>query len=256
MFDLIDLTVRLGRRPALEVERLSLAGGQTVGLIGPNGAGKTTMLRLLAGLLAPTTGTIDRHGTHVAYVGQLHDQHSWMPLTVDEVLRIGRYRKRGLIGRFGPADHHAISAAAERMEVANLGQRGFGELSGGQQQRVLIARALASEAPCLLLDEPLSGLDVSSQQTITEVIADERDRGRLVVLSTHQLQEASECDRVLVLATRLIADGVPDEVLSVATLAAAFGGRILQAPTGPSGKALTLVDDRGHPRPVTTPGRS
>lgn len=232
MIKLDAVTLAYGSRTALDVDHLSLDGPELVALIGPNGSGKTTLLRLLAGLASPTTGTIERSGIEVAYVSQRHDQHFWMPLTVGEVMRMGRYRTAGLLGRIGGADRRAMMAAAERLEVADLMGRSFGELSGGQRQRVLIATALVADAECLLLDEPISGLDLPSQQIITEIAAEERDKGRLVVMSTHHLDEATACDRVIVLATRVIADGPPDVVLRPEALAEAFGRRVLKLTDG------------------------
>jgi len=227
MFELRNVTMRFGRSLALDIERLDLGPGQTVGLIGSNGSGKTTLLRLLASLISPTTGSLQRTCSHVAYVAQHQHHHPYLPLTVAEVLRMGRYRHRGLIRRINRDDRNRIAGAAERLGVSDLTSERFDELSGGQCQRVRIAAALAADAPCLLLDEPITGLDLPSQQLITQVAQEERDRGRLVVLSTHHLEEARACDRVLVLATRLINDGKPADALLAPTLAAAFGEIVL-----------------------------
>ncbi len=248
-----SVTVRLGGNLALAVEQLELQPGALVALIGSNGSGKTTLLRLMAGLLNPSSGQVKRSDDHVAYVAQRQEQHSWMPLTVTEVLRMSRYRGRGLLGRLGSDDRRAVSDAAERLEVANLTGRQFGRLSGGQRQRVLIASALAAGAPCLLLDEPITGLDLPSQQIILDVAAAERSRGRLVVFSTHHLDEARRADRVLVLANRIVADGTPAEALTPERLTEAFGQRIigLGGDTARNGstEAKThpvLVDEHGH----------
>lgn len=246
MFHLQNLTCRFGHTTALAVDDLTLQAGETVALIGPNGSGKTTLLRLVAGLINPTTGTIARNCSHVAYVAQHQHHHPWMPLTVGEVLKMGRYGHRGMLGRLNREDHTLISAAADRLEVADLQSRQFGELSGGQCQRVQIAAALAADAPCLLLDEPITGLDLPSQKIINQVAEEERDRGRLVVLSTHHLEEAKTCDRVLVLATRLVADGPPAEALQASALAAAFGARVVRVDDGADSTELALIDDHGH----------
>ncbi len=249
MFNLADITVRFGRRLAFEADSLSLHCGETVAVIGPNGAGKTTLLRLLAGLLAPTTGDLLCHCKHVAYVAQQQGRHAWMPLTVREVLRMGRYRKRGLLGRLGHDDRRAIESAAERLRITHLLSRPLDALSEGQRRLTLIASALVSDAPCLLLDEPITGLDGPSRRIITETIKAERKRGRLVAITTHHLEEAAVCDRVLVLAGRLIADGRPSEVLNAETLTAAFGERVIQA-AGDSHAGfddIVVVDDHGHP---------
>ena len=228
MFHLHDVCVSFGACHVLETGDLSLEASSAVALMGPNGSGKTTLLRVLSGLQKPTSGhmTTDAQAS-VGFVCQHHQPHTYMPMTVSEVLSIGRYRELGLLRRLGRADKAAIHAAAERLNVDRLASRPFGELSGGQRQRVMVAMALASESDCLLLDEPISGLDLPSQKIILEVIADERAAGRLVVMSTHHLQEARRCDRVLLLRGIVLADGPPAEVLDAANLRAAFGGEIV-----------------------------
>lgn len=238
------LTKRFGGHAALDGVDVSLHGGLLT-LLGPNGSGKTTFLRLLAGLVSPAAGRLGRHGASVAYVSQRHDHHQWMPLTGGEVLRMGRYRNHGLLGRLGPTDRRAITRAATRLEVGDLLDRRFGALSGGQRQRVLIAMALAVDADCLLLDEPITGLDLASQKVILDVVDQERDRGRLVVMSTHHLDEARECDRVIVLATQVVADGPPDTALKAEPLARAFGQRVLKLTDGEHAETI-LLDDHGH----------
>ncbi|MFW2382096.1 MAG: metal ABC transporter ATP-binding protein [Acidimicrobiales bacterium] len=246
MFEFTDVTVAYDGRLALRLSATRFEAGTLVALIGPNGSGKTTLLRLLAGLEKPTAGTLTRSETErsgVAYVGQRHDQHRWMPLTAGEVLKMGRYGARGLVGRLDSADRASISDAAARLGVEDLLSRPFGTLSGGQQQRVLIAKALVQDASCLLLDEPITGLDFTSQEIILEVVGSERDRGRLVMLSTHHLDEAERCDRVLLLATSVIADGPPGQVLRAGPLSEAFGHRVLE---DPDGNGAIVIDDHGH----------
>ena len=197
---------------------------------------------VLAGLLKPTSGTVARRaGAVVSFVAQHQFQHRWMPLSVGEVLRMGRYGERGLLGRIRADDRRAIAAAAERMAVGDLLRRPFGALSGGQRQRVLVAQALAAEPDLLLLDEPITGLDLTSQQRILDLIADERAAGTAVVLSTHHLGEARCTDRVLLLAGCVIADGPPAEVLRPDLLTEAFGDRVVRGDDG-----AVVIDDHGH----------
>ena len=263
MFRFSTVTVSYGSRVALEVESLALEAGSLVAVMGPNGSGKTTLLRALAGLDVRVHGTLERTGRPtIGWVDQHHDHRRWLPITVDEVLRIGRFRHHRLVGRLGADDRAAIAEAAARLEVDDLGRRSFGSLSGGQQQRVLIAMAVAQQADCLLLDEPITGLDLVSQRIIVDVMESERDAGRLVVLTTHHLDEAQRCDRVLLLSGRIIADGAPHDVLVPEHLAAAFGHRLL---TGADCDEPThdhrplLLDDHGHghqndPSPETSLG--
>jgi ABC-type Mn2+/Zn2+ transport system ATPase subunit len=242
--ELDDACVHYGSVVALAPSTLQLERGSVVALVGANGSGKSTLLNLLAGLLEPTDGTVRRApNTTIALVPQHQHHHRWMPLAVDDVLRMGRYRARGLLGRFGPSDRAAMAAAAERLDVAALRSRQFGELSGGQRQRVLVAQALVAEPGLLLLDEPITGLDLPSQQRILELIADVRDGGMTVVLSTHHLGEARQADRVLLMAGCVLADGSPSAVLRPELLAEAFGNR---AVSFDGDAVVTVVDEHGH----------
>src|SRR5690606_30652896 len=144
---------------ALAPASFTLDRGTTVALVGANGSGKTTLISLLAGLIEPADGTIEV-ARPVALVAQHRHHHRWMPLSVDEVLRMGRYGEHGLLGRLRSGDRALIDDAAEQLEVTHLRKRPFGELSGGQQQRVLVAQALAADPALLLLDEPITGLDL------------------------------------------------------------------------------------------------
>ena len=185
-----DVTARYGNgHVALADVTCQFEHGTSSALVGPNGSGKTTLLRLMCGLTQPSNGTITPEPSKkaLALVAQQHGQRGWMPLTVSSVLRMSRFRDRGLIKRFGPADRMLIEDAAERLEVSELGNRQFGELSGGQRQRVMVAQALAHDADVLLMDEPITGLDMPSQETILRIVDEERKRGRIVVISTHHM---------------------------------------------------------------------
>ena len=237
--DFVDVSVRYADVIALDTTTATFARGSSVALVGANGSGKSTVLRLLAGLLDPTVGRVERAPrVEAAFIAQQHEHHDWMPLPVDEVIRMGCYRSRGLLGRITRADRDEIRAAAERLEVPDLLRRSFSELSGGQRQRVLVAQALIGSPKLLLLDEPI---DLPSQETILSIIDAEVASGATVVFSTHHLEEAKRAGRVMLLAGCVIADGTPEAVLRPEHLATAFGGRLLRI----GGEAL-LVDDHGH----------
>ena len=250
MFQLEDIRVSFGTKLALETGSLSFPAGSTTALMGPNGSGKTTLLRVLAGLQEPSSGHIRGSGQRsVAYVSQHQHQHSWMPLTAAEVLRMGRYRNLGLLRPFRRADRMALTAAANHLDIDGLLNRTFGELSGGERQRVVVASALANNADCLLLDEPFTGLDLPSQHIISEVMKSERDRGRLVVISTHHIEEVQHCDRILLLNGSVIADGPLETILTESNLTQAFGARSLTIPppvSQSSAPRVIVVDDHAH----------
>ena len=246
-------------------DHLALAGitcqfehGTSTALMGPNGSGKTTLLRVICGLIPLCQGTInpDPSKKSVALVAQLPERKTWLPVTVNNVLRMSRYRDRGLVKRIGPADRNIIEEAAERLEVLGLLDRQFGELSGGQRQRVMVAQALAQNADVLLMDEPITGLDLPSQEAILRIIDDERGRGRIVVITTHHMDEAEVCDQVLLLANRMIAAGTPEEVLTNKNLREAFGIRTAHGDgrddmffdehAGHSEEMIHVLDDHRH----------
>lgn len=170
-----------------------------------------------------------------------------MPLTAAEVLAMGRYRQLGLTGWFRAVDRAAMKTAGERLGVNDLLNQSFGTLSGGQQQRVRIAQVLASEPDLLLLDEPITGLDIPSQDQIFAVVEDYARQGAVVVITTHHLDEARHCDVVVLLANRLIADGGPEEILTKDRLREAFGERILgDHREHDHDQEMILLDNHGH----------
>ena len=235
-----DVCVHYGPTVALAPISFEVRSGTSVALVGSNGSGKTTLLSLLAGLVPPEDGRISVNGS-VAMVTQHRDHHRWMPLSVDEVLRMGRYPARGLLGLLRRDDRATIERAADRLEVSHLRRQPFGDLSGGQQQRVLVAQALASEPDLLLLDEPITGLDLPSQLRILEVIEQHAEQGGAVVFSTHHLAEARRADVVMLMAGCVLAAGPPEDVLMPALLAEAFGGRLIR-----DDGTTIVVDDHGH----------
>jgi ABC-type Mn2+/Zn2+ transport system ATPase subunit len=172
---------------------------------------------------------------------QSTDLHGGLPLSVREAIRMGRYQRLGLARRFRQADRDAVEEAIERLELAHLAGRQLGELSGGQRQRVLVAQGLAQQSSLLLLDEPLTGLDLASRERIWSIVEGERSAGRTVVVSTHDLGDARRCDLVMLVATRLIAFGTPDEVLDPAVLREAYGTRLIEVDDG-----SVLLDDPHH----------
>lgn len=239
---LVDVSVRYDGLIALDRTTVSFAAGSSVALVGANGSGKSTVLKLLGRLIEPTTGSVERSpGIDASFIAQQHGHHDWMPLEVDDVLRMGCYRRRGLVGRVTRDDREEIQQVADRLGVTDLLRRSFSELSGGQRQRVLVAQALIGAPGLLLLDEPITGLDIPSQETILAIVAEEVERGTTVVFSTHHLEEAARADRVMLLAGCLIADGTPESVLQPHHLAHAFGGRIVEI-----AGSTVLVDEHGH----------
>ena len=237
------LEVRYGDRVALTDVDLDVPAGTSLAVIGPNGSGKSTLLRAVAGLAEPTAGTIARPGSGtVAMVLQSTEVDRSLPISVRDTVGLGRYPRVGLLRRFAAADRAAIAASLDRLDIADLADRQLHHLSGGQRQRVMVAQGLAQEADLLLLDEPVTGLDLVSRQAILDAVDAELAAGRTVVTTTHDLDDARRCDQVLLVAGRPVALGPPAEVLRDDALRRAFGSQVVRL--GADGDLL--LDDPHH----------
>ena len=240
-----DLVLAYGERVALTASDFDIPAGGLTALIGPNGSGKSTILNAIAGLLEPSSGRLavlagPRRLAAIAYVLQSTAVNGAMPVTVREVVGMGRYGSLGPFRRFAPRDRALCAAAMERLAITELASRHLDELSGGQRQRVFVAQGLAQAADLLLLDEPITGLDLPSTERIRSAIQAERRRGVTVVLTTHELADAAAADWVLLLAGRVVAAGPPDEVLVPGRLSEAYGVTFLA-----HGGRL-MIDDPAH----------
>ena len=191
-----DVTFAYDSELAVEDVSLTIEAGQFLGLIGPNGSGKTTLLRLILGLETPDRGHIRLFGTpasafdegeRIGYVSQrATDRASAMPMTVTEVVRMGRYAHCGR-RRLQENDHQIVADALERVDIVDIADRRIDRLSGGQRQRAYIARALASEADFLALDEPTVGVDASSREDFYELLHTLNDGGMTILLIEHDI---------------------------------------------------------------------
>ena len=238
-----DLEVRYGSTVGLQGVTLDVAPGTSLAVIGPNGSGKSTLLRAVAGIADVSAGSIARPPGGVAFVLQSTDVDRSLPLTVRDAVAMGRFPTRGMFAPLRADDRRAVDRAMERVQIGELARRQIHDLSGGQRQRAFVAQGLAQEAPILMLDEPVSALDVASRRLILDAVDAERDAGRIVVVTTHDLGDARRCDQVLLVDRRPIAVGTPDEVLRSEHLTAAFGGRFLEV----GGKMV--LDDPHHEHP-------
>ena len=241
-----DLTVKFDHVTALDGVTHTFEPGTATAVMGVNGSGKTTLLECLAGLQKPTAGRISGMSENLAFVCQ-HPPACWMPITAGEVLAMGRYGKRGMLGRLRGEDRAAMRHAGEQLDVNQFSSRSFGDLSGGQQQRVRIAQVLAGEPDVLMLDEPVTGLDIPSQERILDVIEDYSGRGAIVIITTHHLDEARHCDSVMLMANSLVAAGTPDEMLTEERLREAFRDRLLgDHADHDHDHDIIVLDDHGH----------
>ena len=223
-----NLCAGYGDLVALDGLNIEIPQASSLAVIGPNGSGKSTLLGVLAGTVAATSGKATVSGGTPALVLQSTDVDRSLPITVRDTVSLARYPTVGLFRRLGAQDRDAIDNALERLAISDLASTQLHDLSGGQRQRVLVAQGLAQKAEVLLLDEPVTGLDVTSRSIILGLIDEEVADGRTVVVTTHSLEEARRCNRVLLLDTSPIAFGTPDEVLTEEHLRQAFGGNFIR----------------------------
>lgn len=217
-----DLVVRYDSVTALSGATATVCFGEALGIVGPNGSGKSTLLKAIAGLLQPYSGSLTVLGKApralppgtLAYVPQIEAVDWTFPATVWDVVAMGRFPGLGLFGRFGPRDRAAVVRALDLVNMSDLARRHISALSGGQQQRAFMARAIAQEPQVLLLDEPTTGVDAQTEEALREVVRTLVANGMAVIMSTHDLDRASDWfDRLMVLDRRVLAIGTPDEVL-------------------------------------------
>ncbi len=228
-----NLSHSFGDVAVLDGVDLAVDPGEFVALVGPNGAGKTTLLRLLNGVLEPDSGTVTLGGTSTAALSAKavsrqvatvpQDTHIGFSFTVEQLVEMGRTPHRSRLD--WTSDTDPIERALERTETAQFRDRTVDELSGGQRQRVLLARALAQEAPTLLLDEPTASLDINHQVQMLSLVEELVDEGKAALAAIHDLDLAARyCDRLLLLSDGEIrARGSPEDVLADESLSAAFG---------------------------------
>jgi ABC-type Mn2+/Zn2+ transport system ATPase subunit len=240
--------------PALLDITLEIADGEFIGVIGPNGSGKTTLLRAILGLIPPRAGSLNifdcacqelrcHHRARIGYLPQKEMVDRDFPITVEETVLMGRAGAIGLFRRPGKSDREIVRHALEDVGIASLAARPLGELSGGQQQRVFIARALAQHPQILLLDEPTTGIDSTTQHSLLSLIQHlHRDLHLTVVLVSHDINLlAPLADRIALLKTRLYAVGPAKEVLRKEILAEVYGREIVTTETG-----HVIVADHHH----------
>ena len=225
-----DVVLGHNSRVAVHASSFSIPAGKVTTVIGPNGSGKSTLLHAIAGLLSPLAGSLrvldaqpQSRREHISYVLQNTIVPVGTPITVAETVMMGRYPGLGLSRRPSRLDKARVSEAMEKLQISDLAKRHLSELSGGQRQRVYVAQGIAQDHDLLLLDEPLTGLDIASAQTIDEIIHQEPVGGCSVVLTTHDLDEARASDFVVLMAGRVIAAGPPASVLTNENLLTAYG---------------------------------
>jgi ABC-type Mn2+/Zn2+ transport system ATPase subunit len=246
---LVHVVAGYDHRPALEGIDLDIPRGSLVAIFGPNGGGKSTLLKLIADLIQPWSGTVEvlgepagRAAHRIAYVPQAELVDWSFPVSVWDVAMMGRYPRLGPWRRPGPVDHDAVAGALERVGMGKLRTSQIGSLSGGQRRRAFLARAIAAEPDLYLLDEPVTGVDVTTQEDLMALLASETSAGRTAIATTHDLAAAAEhFTTVVALNQRLIAVGPSSLILDPDVLSRTYGGHLLVL-----GNQAVVLDDAHH----------
>ncbi len=229
-----DLTVAYQGAPVLWDIDLDIPPGVMAAVVGPNGAGKSTLLKAVLGLVRPSAGHVYLLGRRprrmlkrIGYVPQRSAVDWDFPTTVLDVVMMGRYGQLGWLRRPGRETRERAHAVLAQVGMEHLAGRQIGELSGGQQQRVFLARAMIQQPDIYFLDEPMAGVDATTERTVVELLQRERDAGKTVIAVHHDLQTVHDYfDWLALLNVRIIAQGPVAEVYTPENLHKAYGGQV------------------------------
>ncbi len=259
----ISVTYANGHQ-ALDNITATLHSGTICGLVGVNGAGKSTLFKAIMGFVKPTSGRIDIDGqavkqalkqNRIAYVPQTEEVDWNFPVRVKDVVMMGRYGHMGWLRIPSKADRAAVQDALERVGLQEYQTRQIGELSGGQRKRVFVARALAQGGDIILLDEPFTGVDIKTEDSLIELFKALAAEDRLILVSTHNLGSVPHfCDEVLLVNQTLLAAGPVEETFTQKNLSKAFGGMLrhhqligTDLHDDEDGRAVTVLTDDERP---------
>lgn len=248
---------------ALSDATFTLRQGTIAALVGVNGSGKSTLFKAIMGFVRPVSGSIrlagstveeSRKSKLVAYVPQSEEVDWTFPVSVWDVVMMGRYGHMNFLRIASAEDKRRVNESLARVGMTEFKDRQIGELSGGQKKRVFLARALAQNGQIILLDEPFTGVDVTTEEAIIELLRALRDEGRIILVSTHNLGSVPEfCDHVVLVNRTVLAAGPLEDVFTEDNLARAFGGVLRQFHFESStiqdhdGKTVKLLTDDERP---------
>lgn len=234
--DIENVTVAYNGKVALHNASLKLKAGTVCGLVGMNGAGKSTLFKAIMGFVKPVSGRILINGlpirrvqksSLVAYVPQSEEVDWNFPVSVYDVVMMGRYGYMNLLRIPRLQDKQAVRASLERVQMWEMSDRQIGELSGGQRKRTFFARALAQQGTVLLLDEPFAGVDIKTEKMMISLLMELSHAGHTILISTHDLASITTfCDQVVLINRSILAYGETSEVFTEENLSRTFGGSV------------------------------
>lgn len=244
---------------ALRHASFTVPKGTITALVGVNGAGKSTLFKAIMGFVPLSAGSVQILGLParealkrnlVAYVPQAEEVDWNFPVLVEDVVMMGRYGHMNFLRIPSRRDQQMVTEALRRVNMEAFRKRQIGELSGGQRKRVFLARALAQEGQVILLDEPFTGVDVTTEEQIIALLRSLRDEGRVMLVSTHNLGSVPDfCDRTVFVKGTVIAHGRTEDTFNEQNLEKAFGGVLRHFILG--GTDLHDDDDARHVRVIT-----
>lgn len=244
-----DLDIGHSEKTVITNVNFSLKVGKTLALVGANGSGKTTLLKTIAGLIPPISGNIKvfneqplSNPTKIAYLGQIHSANFILPLRAYDIVRMARFAAHGLLGRMTANDEKAIHEAMAIMDILDLANTPLNAMSGGQRQRVFLAQAFAKNADLILLDEPAANLDANAREMYRVYLHKLTLYKKTIILTTHDIAEAAECDWIMLLANKVVAYGKSPEIFTKSALLDTFG----TVGNYQDGKFVIVEREHGH----------
>ena len=260
-----SVTYRNGHTALVDAS-FAIPTGSITALVGVNGAGKSTLFKAIMGFVPVSQGSVAVLGRPVrralkeglvAYVPQSEDVDWNFPVLVEDVVMMGRYGRMGPLRIARAADRAKVAEALDRVGMTDFARRQIGELSGGQKKRVFLARALAQDGQVILLDEPFTGVDVTTEDSIVALLKELRAEGRVMLVATHNLGSVPRfCDRAVLIDRTVLAAGPTEKVFTEANLRRTFGGTLRRFSLRPEESeadraqgpaASTLLYDDEHP---------
>lgn len=238
---------------ALHQANLSLQPGSISGLVGMNGSGKSTLFKAIMGFVKPVSGRVWIEGKSlqaaqkrqiVAYVPQAEEVDWNFPVSVADVVMMGRYGFMNLLRVPRPIDYQIVRESLERVQMWEFRDRQIGELSGGQKKRAFLARALAQQASILLLDEPFAGVDIKTEKAMIHLLLDLKQQGHTILISTHDLDAITTfCDQVVLINRTILAYGETAKVFTEENLSRTFGETIAAVTRGQAASIKAIREE-------------